>query len=192
MGLGREIVNYTLGREDRPLNSPTTTELDLADGGHYNNLGIESLVNRGCGYIILVDAEHDVEAKTARSSNQKYNGLKTLLSRHHIKIPKLTLSKVNKADEAVHVFKRNATIPDIVYIKLKSSKAFDKQAKRQEYNQPGFLVSLFEEGKSRFDSQFSTAKLDYDFSEHRNLSELGRFIVTKHQSTIKSFAQLSK
>ncbi len=38
-----------------------------------------------------------------------------------------------------------------------------------------------------FDPQFSTAKLDYDFAEHRNLSELGSFIVDYYKDDIKEF-----
>ena len=191
-GLGREIVNYTLGRKGRPARPPTTDDVDLADGGHYNNLGIESLISRGCGYIILVDAEHDAETKTATRSNQKYHGLRTLLGRHHIKIPKVQLAKLDRANEAVHVFKGNQRVPDILYIKLKSSDGFDAQARKKDYNQQGFLASVFGRGEFAFDPQYSTAKLDYDFVEHRNLTELGMFFVRKHKTLMKRFAAQSK
>lgn len=190
-GLGREIVNYTKG-EDAPPEAPTTKELDVADGGHYNNLGIESLIHRGCGYLIVVDAEHDPETKSSKRSNQKYHGLRTLLNRHHIKIPKLTLTKLDRANEAVHVFEGNDKVPDILYIKLKSSSAFDQAARNKPYNKPGFLANLFGRGKFSFDPQFSTAKLDYDFAEHRNLSELGRFVVSKKKALIQRFVAKSK
>ncbi len=86
-------------------------------------------------------------------------------------------TQLDKADEAVHVFPGNETLPDILYIKLKSSAAFDAQEKEKAYNKPGFLRNLFGQGEFSFDPQFSTAKLDYDFAEHRNLSNLGSFCV---------------
>lgn len=191
-GLSREIRNYTKGKANTPPSSPETNEIDLADGGFYNNLGIESLLNRGCGYIIVVDAEHDIESKTRTRSNQRYKGLKTLLTRHHIKVPSMQLEKLNKANEAVHVFKGSRTVPHVLYIKLKSSTEFDRIARKKPYNKSGFLRNLFGRGTFSFDPQFSTAKLDYDFAEHRNLSELGCFFATKHKSTIRNFANRSK
>jgi len=140
----------------------------------------------------VIDAEHDPETKTARRSNQKYSGLKTLLNRHHIKIPQINLDTLDKANEAVHVIKGSQKIPDILYIKLKSSAGFDKKAKSKPYNKPGFLENLFSRGSFSFDPQFSTAKLDYDFAEHRNLMELGYFFVTEHKDKIKRFVNLSK
>lgn len=191
-GLSREIVNYTKKPKKTPPNPPTTDEIDLADGGFYNNLGIESLINRGCGYIIVVDAGHDPETKTAKRSGQRYHGLKTLLTRRHIKVPKMDLAKLDQADEAVHVLKGTATVPDVLYIKLKSSREFDRLARRKPYNKPGFLENLFARGTFSFDPQFSTAKLDYDFAEHRNLSDLGYFFVTKSKAKIRAFANRSK
>ena len=87
IGLSREVVNYTKDQSARAASTADAEHLDIADGGHYNNLGIESLVNRGCGYIIVVDAEHDVELRDNERSNQKYHGLRTLLRRHHIQGP---------------------------------------------------------------------------------------------------------
>ncbi len=191
-GLSREIPNYAKDFSDTPPLIPTTDEIDLADGGFYNNLGIESLINRGCGYIIVVDAEHDIERKTKTRSNQTYNGLKTLLARHHIKVPKIQLEKLDKANEVVHEFKGSNSVPDILYIKLKSSTQFDTAARRKSYNNPSFLESLFSRGTFSFDPQFSTAKLDYDFAEHRNLSELGYFFIKQKKARILNFSNRSK
>ncbi len=189
-GLSREIDNYARRHRRESSKIPTTPNLDLADGGFYNNLGVESLVNRGCRYIVVVDAEHDPERKTKTRSNQAYHGLRTLLKRSHIPNPiKLNaVSKLDEADAAVHhIRSRSARTPEILYIKLKSSRFYDRAAGRKEYNKPGFLRNLFGQGKFSFDPQFSTAKLDYDFAEHRNLSELGEFEVRRHATTIKRF-----
>lgn len=188
-GLSREIVNFAKGRPGAPAKTPENKEIDLADGGHYNNLGVESLINRGCRYIILVDAEQDAEEKKNGSSNQKYSGLRTLQSRTHIKLPSISIKSLNQADQAVHEFPGTSKKPSILYIKLKSMKKFDTQAKKQPYNEPNFLENLFGRGTFQFDPQFSTAKLDYDFAEHRNLSELGEYVVTKEGkgTVIKNF-----
>ena len=178
-GLSREIVNFAKGRPDASTRTPQNDEVDVADGGHYNNLGVESLINRGCRYIIIVDAEHDPEAKTETRSNQKYSGLNKLLDRIHIPLPNISRPRLDAANQAVHEFQGTAKKPSILYIKLKSMKKFDALAKKKPYNGPNFLENLFDRGAFRFDPQFSTAKLDYDFAEHRNLSELGEYIVTK-------------
>jgi len=191
LGLGREIFNYAKKESSSPAHLPQGERLDLDDGGHYNNLGVESLVNRGCGYIIVVDAEHDPESKTKTRSNQAYSGLKTLLARHHIPQPDIPLATLDRADEAVHVFKGNQKVPDILYVKLKSSVRFDKVASKKKYNQPGFLKNLFGQGKFAFDPQYSTAKLDYSFAEHRNLTELGVFFVKEKEEVFKAFAAKS-
>ena len=155
----------------------------------YNNLGIESLINRGCGYIIVVDAEHDKEEKDGVRSNQDYHGLRTLLKRHHIRTPigEEMIEKLDAANEPLHIIDGTEDIPNILYIKLKSHDEFDKWAKGKPYNQPGFLRNLFGKGRFSFDPQFSTAKLDYDFAEHRNLSDLGYFVVKKYENDIKTF-----
>ena len=188
IGLSREAVNYA-------RNNPTGVKIcdadhiDIADGGFYNNLGIESLINRGCRYLVVVDAEHDPEYKNVISSNQAYKGLRTLLTRHHIPNPigEETIARLNSADEPLHVIDGGDERPNILYIKLKSYKAYNDFAKEEEYNQPGFLRNLFGRGAFNFDPQFSTAKLDYDFVEHRNLSELGAFIVEQHKDKIIEF-----
>jgi len=109
----------------------------------------------------------------------------------------LTLTQIypnhpNEADEPLHIIKGKEGIPDILYIKLKSMDEFDNYAKSRPFNQPGFLRNLFGKGKFSFDPQFSTAKLDYDFTEHRNLSDLGSFIVDKFQNKIINFINESK
>lgn len=193
LGLSREVENYAKEVKSRE-NVSETDHLDVSDGGHYNNLGIESLINRGCGYIIVVDAEHDQENKDATRSNQNYHGLKTLLKRHHIHtaLSEDILSQLDAANEPVHVINGPEGIPDILYIKLKSLDDYDAYAKNKPYNKPGFLRNLFSKGHFSFDPQFSTAKLDYDFTEHRNLSELGTFVVTKYQDIITEFIGRSK
>jgi len=188
IGLSREIVNYVADEPAAPADKPPAERLDVADGGHYNNLGVESLVNRGCGYIIVVDAEHDPENKTRTRSNQAYKGLKTLLQRHHIKQPDIDIDQLDRADEAVHVISGQAKVPDVLYVKLKSLAAFDKEASKQRYNKPGFLRSLFGRGEFSFNPQFSTAKLDYSFAEHRNLTEIGAFMVEQNAKTFQQFA----
>ena len=65
---------------------------------------------------------------------------------------------------------------------------FDKVASKKKYNQPGFLKNLFGQGKFAFDPQYSTAKLDYSFAEHRNLTELGIFFVKENAETFQNFA----
>jgi len=189
-GLSREIVNYATGQSKAPENLPPANRLDVADGGHYNNLGIESLVSRGCGFIIVVDGEHDPENKTKTRSNQKYTGLRTLLQRHHIPQPDIPINTLDRADEAVHYLKGNKKVPDILYVKLKSSREFDRSAAGEAYNKPGFLRSIFNRGKFAFDPQFSTAKLDYSFSEHRNLTQLGVFTVEQNKQMFTDFAGL--
>ncbi len=193
VGLSREIANYTPpDLRDRP----TDDQLDLADGGFYNNLGVESLVNRGCGYLIVVDAEHDPECIDDQGrSNQKYAGLRTLMKRNHIETAlghdaELEIARIDVPDEPVHLFKsKDSKIPDILYIKLKSWKKFDTEARKEPYNKPGFLRHLLGRGEFAFDPQFSTAKLDYEFNEHRNLSGLGTFVVEQYQKEILAFAR---
>lgn len=192
LGLSREIENYVADEPAAPAAKPEAERLDVADGGHYNNLGVESLVNRGCGYIILVDAEYDPENRTRTRSNQAYHGLKTLLQRHHIPQPHVPLDQLDTVDEAVHVITGSAKVPDILYVKLKSVTDFNKVAAKRKYNQPGFLTSLFGRGKFSFDPQFSTAKLDYSFAEHRNLAELGVFVVEQNSKVFREFASKSK
>ena len=194
-GLSREIVNFAKG-QDSPAGkaAPDVDDLDVADGGHYNNLGIETLVNRGCGYIIVVDAESDPESKDTKNSNQRYEGLKTLMKRNNVPQPivESDLKQLDRANEPVHVIKGNGKIPDILYVKLKSFARYDKVAAKKPYNQPSFLGSLFGAGQFAFDPQFSTAKLDYSFAEHRNLIELGTFMVREHQDIFNEFVARSK
>jgi hypothetical protein len=83
-------------------------------------------------------------------------------------------------------------LPEILYIKLKSSSKFNEKAKKEDYNDPGFLRNIFGKGDFAFDPQFSTAKLDYDFVEHRNLSELGAYVIDQHKDTIKDFVNRSE
>ena len=197
VGLGREITNFELehvGETDAVTLAPA---IDIADGGHYNNLGVESLVNRGCGYLIVVDAEHDPEDPSDGRSGQKYSGLRTLMKRHHIHTAfghdaESIIETLDQRNELVHEFRGDKGIPDVLYIKLKSSEAFNEAAKGKPYNQPGFIRHLFGHGAFCFDPQFSTAKLDYDFAEHRNLSELGEFIIKQSKRSIKSFVRRSR
>lgn len=196
-GLSRQVANYVLGKDGKPragapANPPLAKGLDVADGGHYNNLGVESLVHRGCGYIIVVDAEHDPEAKTKTRSNQKYEGLKTLMQRHHIPQPHIPIETLDRANEPVHYIRGNADVPDILYVKLKSSQAFDAEASKAKYNAPGFLQNIFGNGKFSFNPQYSTAKLDYSFAEHRNLTELGAFIVQDNAKLFTDFVDRVK
>lgn len=180
LGLSREVVNYA---KKHKSNIADTDHLDISDGGHYNNLGVESLINRGCGQIIIVDAEHDKQKPDKHHSGQEYHGLKTLIKRHHIPNPiaENMIEKLDAINEPLHVFDGADGIPDILYIKLKSFDLFDQYAQDKDYNQPGFLENIFSRGKFAFDPQYSTAKLDYDFIEHRNLSGLGSFIVDHYQ-----------
>jgi hypothetical protein len=70
IGLSREAVNYA---KDMPVGKRLcdADHLDIADGGFYNNLGVESLINRGCKYLVVVDAEHDPERKDAKRRHIK-------------------------------------------------------------------------------------------------------------------------
>ena len=97
------------------------------------------------------------------------------------------LDVLDAANEPLHIIDGSDGIPDILYIKLKSMAAYDNYAADQPFNQPGFLRNLFGQGKFSFDPQFSTAKLDYDFAEHRNLSDLGSFMVKTYEDDIKAF-----
>ncbi len=193
MGLSREVENYAKDIKSKAKIS-NTDHLDVSDGGHYNNLGIESLINRGCGYMIVVDAEHDREEKDNVRSNQSFHGLRTLLKRNHIPNPisENMLEELDAVDEPLHIFEAADGIPDILYIKLKSLKTFDQYATNKPYNQPGFMRNLFGKGKFSFDPQFSTAKLDYDFTEHRNLSDLGSFIIESNATKITGFVNKSR
>lgn len=191
-GLSREIINYAADRATPLPYPPKAERLDVADGGFYNNLGIESLVNRGCGYIIAVDAEHDPEYQSTDGARQKFAGLRTLMQRHHIPLPDFVIEELDRANEPVHLVAGNDKVPDILYVKLKSVAAFDKAAAEKRYNQPGFLRNMFGRGGFAFDPQFSTAKLDYGFAEHRNLTELGTFIVRENARLFKAFAAKSK
>jgi predicted acylesterase/phospholipase RssA len=196
LGLSRELVNYTKDQSATMAKVADADHLDVADGGFYNNLGIESLINRGCGHIIVVDAEHDPESKGNAQSGQKYSGLRTLLRRYQIPTPfgsgaESVIGQLDRVNEPLHVFEGDDTVPDILYIKLKSWDAFDQQAAVERYNQPSFFGSLFGGGAFTFDPQFSTAKLDYDFAEHRNLSNLGSFVVMEHREQIEAFVAKS-
>jgi len=186
LGLSREIVNYA---KKYKSNIADTDHLDISDGGHYNNLGVESLINRGCGQIIIVDAEHDKQKPDKQHSGQEYHGLKTLIKRHHIPNPiaENMIEQLDTINKPLHIFDGTEGVPDILYIKLKSFDLFDQEAQNKDYNQPGFLENFFSRGKFSFNPQYSTAKLDYDFMEHRNLSELGYFIVKQHRQEVKSF-----
>lgn len=192
LGLSREVINYAKGVKSKAKVSDTD-HLDISDGGHYNNLGIESLINRGCGYIIVVDAEHDKEEKDDTRSNQSYHGLRTLLQRHHIPNPigEDMVDELDAVNEPLHIIDGADGIPNILYIKLKSSNEFDNYAADKPYNHPGFLRNLFGRGTFSFDPQFSTAKLDYDFTEHRNLSDLGSFLIGKYENDIRNFVNRS-
>ena len=195
VGLSREVDNYAREHVEAPATEADA--IDVADGGFYNNLGVESLVNRGCGYIIVVDAEHDPERPEGELSGQKYSGLRTLLSRHHIPTPfgrdtRAVIEELDQQDEPVHEFRGDDTIPDILYIKLKSWSRYNDFAADRPYNRPGFFSHLFGDGTFAFNPQFSTAKLDYDFAEHRNLSELGAFIVREKRRRIRRFADRSQ
>ncbi len=197
VGLSREVLNYTLDHVPTKNRVTDADEFDVADGGHYNNLGVETLVNRGCGYLIIVDAEHDPENHNAEDAGQKYEGLRTLLKRHHIKMPfgqnaNKVVAQLNKKDKLVHEFRGDSRIPDILFIKLKSWNVFDKIAAKEPYNQPSFFNQLFKQGKFGFNPQFSTAKLDYDFAEHRNLSKLGELVIKKHKRVITQFVKRSR
>lgn len=191
-GLSREIINFAAGQATPAPNPPAEERLDADDGGKYNNLGVESLVNRGCGYIILVDAEHDPENKTKTRSGQKYEGLRTLMTRNHIPQPDFVIKELDEADEPVHLVSGDNTAPDVLYVKLKSVAAFDKVAAKKPYNRPGFMQNLFARGDFAFNPQFSTAKLDYSFAEHRNLTELGTFVVQDNAKMFTDFAAKSK
>ncbi|UVM36041.1 patatin-like phospholipase family protein [Pseudomonas sp. B21-017] len=191
-GLSREIINFATGQKTPTQNPPKSNRLDVADGGHYNNLGIESLVNRGCGYIIAIDAEHDPEHKIAGGSRQKFEGLRTLMQRNHIPLPEFVIKKLDRANEPLHLVSGDSKVPDILYIKLKSLAAFNKFAAKRPYNKSSFLRNMFDRGEFAFDPQFSTAKLDYSFAEHRNLTELGTFIVKENADIFTSFAKKSK
>ena len=191
-GLSREIINFAADQPTPMPNPPTADRLDVADGGHYNNLGIESLVNRGCGYIIAIDAEHDPEQKSGAGYRQKFQGLRTLIKRNNIPQPDFVIKQLDRANEPVHLVSGNSKVPDILYVKLKSVAAFDKVAAKKRYNKSGFLSNMFGRGEFAFDPQFSTAKLDYGFAEHRNLTELGTFIVKENAQLFTSFAAKSK
>lgn len=193
IGLSREAVNYV---KERPLSRKVcdAEHIDIADGGFYNNLGIESLINRGCKYIVVVDAEHDPEKKEGPYSNQSYDGLKKLLKRHHIpnSLSEESTEVLDRADEPLHVIEGEEGLSEILYIKLKSYDEYNKAAVGRPYNRADFMRNIFGRGEFSFDPQFSTAKLDYDFVEHRNLSELGTFIIKKHLNTITDFIGKSR
>jgi len=187
-GLSREIINYAAGRPTPIPDPPLACRLDVADGGHYNNLGIESLVNRGCGYIIVVDAEHDPENDRPEGARQKFAGLRTLTGRHNVPLPGFVIDQLDRANEPVHLVSGDSKVPDILYVKLKAVAEFNEWAATQPYNQPGFLRNMFGRGDFAFDPQFSTAKLDYGFAEHRNLTELGTFVVRQNAKLFRTFA----
>jgi predicted acylesterase/phospholipase RssA len=194
VGLSREIVNYTPhALEERP----TDESLDVADGGFYNNLGVEALLARGCGYLIVVDAEHDPERPDGTRSGQRYDGLRTLLRRRHIDTAMghdadAVVAALDARNELVHVFTGDKTTPDVLYVKLKASSRFDDSVRDKPYNQPGFLRHLLGRGEFAFDPQFSTAKLDYEFREYRNLSDLGSFAVREQADEIRGFAMRAR
>ena len=186
LGLSREIVNYA--KRYKP-DVADTDHLDISDGGHYNNIGVESLINRGCGQIIIVDAEHDKQKPDQHRSGQDYAGLRTLIKRHHIpnRIVEDMITQLDAINETLHISNGSEGIPHILYMKLKSFEPFDQYATKKDYNQPNFMENIFGRGKFTFDPQFSTAKLDYSFAEHRNLSELGSFIADYYKDNIKVF-----
>lgn len=59
VGIVRNHSGLTLGRAIQPFRADDTTRYWLSDGGHTDNLGVLSLLKRGCSTIFIADAEED-------------------------------------------------------------------------------------------------------------------------------------
>jgi hypothetical protein len=190
IGLSREVDNYARRELSGRDGKGTSAErLDVADGGHYNNLGVEALIGRGCRYLIVVDAEFDPESKDDKRSHQRYGGLRTLQKRKNVPLPEIAIEELDRADACVHEVRGGPQTPDVLYLKLKSLSAFDAEAGKRSFNRPGFRSHLFGHGPFSFNPQFNTAKLDYSFAEHRNLSDLGHFVVMQEEASVAGFCE---
>ncbi|MBM3569572.1 MAG: hypothetical protein FJX46_12570 [Alphaproteobacteria bacterium] len=98
----------------------------VSDGGHADNLGVFSLVRRGCGEIIAVDAEHD-----PNFGFDGYFRLKSAIARHmgaETDIPELRAIEVISAGLANKTRKGNGTaFVDTVYVPIVKGKAGGKK-----------------------------------------------------------------
>lgn len=141
--------------------------LVLRDGGHYENLGLEALIDRDCNKIIICDAESDSE-----KPNQEFEGLKTFFKNMNLKFPDNILDILDKPNESVKSF--NLTIStktfEIIYIKLKK-------------------INSYQNGK-KLDKDFphyETKKLKYSKDEFDNLSGLGEYIIESNKNIFENF-----
>jgi hypothetical protein len=65
------IWPYYFLKEFVPLNKETNSQINLSDGGHYENLGIYPLLKRRCRLIIVSDAGSDPDYKMTDLANLK-------------------------------------------------------------------------------------------------------------------------
>ena len=63
------IWPYYFLKEFVPLNKETNSQVNLSDGGHYENLGIYPLLKRRCRLIIVSDASSDPDYKMKNLAN---------------------------------------------------------------------------------------------------------------------------
>lgn len=145
--------------------------LVLSDGGHYENLGLEALVDRNCSKIIICDAEHDPE-NFSNQEHQNFKGLKTFFKNINYEFSNDILKILDNPNESVKLF--NLIISDktfeILYIKLKKIDSYQSRKK---------LDKIF--------PHYGTDKLKYSKDEFNNLSGLGEYVVENNQDIFDNF-----
>ncbi|MHA5067720.1 patatin-like phospholipase family protein [Cetobacterium somerae] len=143
----------------------------LTDGGHYENLGIEALVDRDCNKIIICDAEYDPENSSSQN-HQKFQGLKTFFKNINFIFSSEILATLDISNQPVNVIE--LTIPnktlEILYIKLKKIDTYPKE-KIKDNDFP----------------HYKTSKLKYSKEEFDNLSGLGEYIVENNINIFNQF-----
>ncbi|MGL4732643.1 MAG: patatin-like phospholipase family protein [Fusobacteriaceae bacterium] len=155
----RKFINYSPNLK--------SGKFKLSDGGHYENLGLEALVSRGCRNILICDAEHDSETAEGK---QKFDALVKDFGEKNGAVPWAQEIKevMNRKDKAFGVISGKDGMPNVIYIKLKKVSAF-----------PGKLGGDF--------PQYETAKLKYSYKIFDALSGLGEYIVAENRKEIEKF-----
>lgn len=145
--------------------------LVLTDGGHYENLGLEALVDRNCNKIIICDAEYDPENPSSKK-HQKFEGLKTFFKNMKLEFPDDILKILDNLNEPIKLF--DLILPNkklkILYIKLKKIESY-QNGKKLDKDFP----------------HYETKKLKYSKDEFDNLSGLGEYIIESNKNIFEEF-----
>lgn len=144
----------------------------LSDGGHYENLGLEALIDRGCKNIIICDAEHDSQ-DIKNGDKQKFHGLRTFgINNGASDWVQIIIKEMNEKNVSMKFIPGKSGRPNVLYIKLKKVENF-----------PGKLGGEF--------PQYSTAKLKYSYKIFDSLSGLWEFVVEQNKKELESFLKNS-